>query len=528
MKKYLSLALVLMLTLTCIVPALADAYGKYEEPITITILGTDYKTGTTAYASDDPSRRSATENNWIKAYKDYLNIDVQRIIAEDGTALTAKISTMMASDTLPDFVQCNNKAQANLLLENEVAIDLYPALNEYKESNYLASCIDPATFTFGVVDGQLLAFPITNNWYNSTQLLWVRQDWLDAVNKTVPTTIDELLDVARAFKAANLGGDYTVPIGMVNDDSNRDFRWMCAVYGAVYNTWQPKEDGTYEFGSVNKNMRDALLKLQEMYAEGLLASDFATAKDMLTQEIANSKCGMYFATGWHSVTDLKTNMVNDEKAVWVAAPIPTLDGQRVKQWTNGTTGSFVVATKNCKNPGAIFRMMELEQQVYINPTKEQLPELYTADDGFLYWDLRVFRNFGRTDFDLYRSQLINEHLANGDTSADVEPVIYDFYTQIEKALAGDRSLMGRYICQTMAYPIVADLLKGGWLCAAYGGPLTENMQLYESSLNADLNAAMVKVIMGDDISVWDEAVKVWYANGGQAITNEVTEYYKSL
>lgn len=31
--------------------------------------------------------------------------------------------------------------------------------------------------------------------------------------------------------------------------------------------------------------------------------------------------------------------------------------------------------------------------------------------------------------------------------------------------------------------------------------------------------------MGEDISVYDEAVSNWFANGGQTITDEVNEWY---
>ena len=36
---------------------------------------------------------------------------------------------------------------------------------------------------------------------------------------------------------------------------------------------------------------------------------------------------------------------------------------------------------------------------------------------------------------------------------------------------------------------------------------------------------MIKVIMGDDISVYEQGVADWYANGGQAITEEVNAFY---
>lgn len=531
MKKLVTLLLTVMLLTASLVPALAesaDPYGKYDEPVTITILSKDFKVGTTNYDSTDPLRRSATENAWINAYKDFLNLDVQRIIAEDDTALNAKISTALASGDLPDVIICS-KEMAAILIENEVVQDLQPALDGYTQSNYLASCLDDAMFTFGIVDGEMLAFPITNNWYNGTQLLWVRQDWLDKLGKQVPTTIDELVDVARAIRDAKLGGENTIPMGMANDQKYYDFRGILAAYGAVYETWQPDENGVYEYGCVADEVKPGLLKLQEMYQEGLFAPDFATmSAKQIAETIANGNCGMYFASGWHSVTDLKTSMMNDPEANWVCAVIPTLDGERVKQYTNGSATNFVLVTEKCEHPEAIFKMMELEQKEYMDPTPELMTTLYAAEDSFLMWDLRVFRDFGRTDFDLYRSQLINEHLAAGDTSDNVEPVILDFYQQIEKALAGERSLLGRYICQTQAYPLYAELLAGGYLCPKYGGELTENMMLYEETLYADLNAAMVKVIMGEDISVYEKAVESWYANGGQAITDEVNAYYNAM
>lgn len=501
-----------------------DPYGRYDEPITITILSRDNKSNSTVYDSSDPARRSASENAWISAYEEYLNIKVERIIAEDNTAVSSQINARLASDDLPDVVMCDKSMLYNLV-ENEACQDLLPALEGYTQSNYLAQCLSEEFLNFGMVDGKLMGFPITNNWYNGTQLLWVRQDWLDKVNMKAPTTLDEMVAVARAFKEAKLGGEDTIGLGMANDQQYSDYRGILAAYGAVYNTWTKQEDGSYIFANVSDTMKDGLLFIQKLYAEGLIKSDFAVS-NILSEEIANGRVGMYYASGWHSVTDLKTNMINDPEAEWICVPIPTLDGQRVKQFTNASCNMFAVVTNGCEHPEAIFKMMELEQKMYTNPDPEDIPKLYTTEDGFPMWDLRIFRNFGRSDFDLYRSKLINEHLAAKHTAKDVEPVIYDFYTQCEAALAGDRSLEGRYLCQTMAYPIVAELLEDGLLVAEYSGKLTENMQLYQKTINAELNSAMVKVIMGEDISVFEQAVTQWYQNGGQAITDEVSAYYQ--
>ena len=531
MKKLLALSLALVmlcLTVSACFAEAEDPYGRYDEPVHITILSTDFKTGTTAYDSSDPTRKSAEENAWIQAYKDYLNIEVERIIAEDDTALQAQIATGLADGSLPDVVICGKKLFYSIV-ENEMAQDLLPAYNEYTATygKYLKEAADDMLFT-GMVDGQLLGFPISNNWYNSTQLLWVRQDWLKKVGKEMPKTLDEMLDVARAFKEAKLGGEDTVGLGMFNSNANYDYRGILAAYGAVYSTWMEQEDGTYVFGNVSDGMKDGLLKMQEIYKEGLIQSDFASIDTKtLAAEVANGQIGMYYATAWHSVTDMKTSMINDPEADWMCVPVPTLDGQRVPQRTNASVGTFCVVNPDYEHPEAILKMMELEQKVYQNPSKEELPKLYTADDGFLYWDLRIFRNFGRADFDLYRSELINAHLANNDPLDAVEPVVYDFYDQILKALDGERSLYGRYLCQAYAYPIDAELLAQGLLRPEYNGPTTETMSIYETTLNTELNNAMVKVIMGEDISVFEKAVEDWYKNGGQTITDEVNAYYAS-
>ena len=41
----------------------------------------------------------------------------------------------------------------------------------------------------------------------------------------------------------------------------------------------------------------------------------------------------------------------------------------------------------------------------------------------------------------------------------------------------------------------------------------------------DLYQVMVQVITGDDISEFDKAVEKWYADGGEALTQEVNEWY---
>ena len=91
----------------------------------------------------------------------------------------------------------------------------------------------------------------------------------------------------------------------------------------------------------------------------------------------------------------------------------------------------------------------------------------------------------------------------------------------------DRHQVGMLECALYGYKNCLDKLNAGEVIGMYNGPVTENMSLYLDNINGDLTAAMVKVVMGEDISVYHDAVKAWYANGGEAITKEVNDYYAS-
>lgn len=144
------------------------------------------------------------------------------------------------------------------------------------------------------------------------------------------------------------------------------------------------------------------------------------------------------------------------------------------------------------------------------------------------WSLDAFRDTVRADTDLYKGELIAEGLANNTPDSEMSALALSNYQLCKAAMYdGARQYQGRLVAFVEGYGVTIPLRAGGYLCGSYNGPLTENMTLYESSINEALTAAMVKVVMGEDISVYEDAVAAWYANGGEAITEEVNDYYQS-
>ncbi|MDW7656434.1 MAG: extracellular solute-binding protein [Bacillota bacterium] len=519
-------------------------YGKYEETVTVTLLSTDPIAGSTeiSYDPNNPDRASANENAWVAGYLEHLNIDIERIIAEDATALNAKINTSMASNDLADIVVCS-KEMYYVMAENGVLADLTEAYDSYSSTygikiRQAVESVSEDTMNACQYDGEWLALPQSQKaYYAGTDVLWVRQDWLDAVNMDAPTTIDELVDVATAFQENQLGGEDTIGLGVNGIED-----CILAAYGAIMNTWCQQDDGTYVYANTMDEMKDGLLKLQEIYAAGLIKSDFAVT-NILNEEISNSLVGLFYAPGYYSVTACKSNLLNDEEAEWIAVDIPSLTGEPIKQYTNGVLTQCIVVNKDCENVDALFKMLDFELQMYLEPTKEESAQYFLCDDGYVMWNLRPFRNYGITAQDFYVGTQLNAALANGAKSSDdipvvaqmiyglMEPVIKscDIYnTGVWDGNRDETYPWGIYYVYCISYPIVQAKQAEGLLVAGYNGPNTDNISTYQATINEALTNAMLKVIMGADISVFEEAVQTWYDTGGQAITDDVNAYYQSL
>ena len=534
-KRILSLMAAVCLLLSLLPAAMAEetpVFNAYDETVSVTIMGRDEKDSATVYDSSKPDRASANENAWIDAYKKYLNIDVTRIIAEDNQALNANLNTMMASGELPD-VMIVPKEMFYVLAENGVLKDMSDVFNSYDGERWMSiknSYADEVWQT-GMYDGQLLGIPYAENFYNSTSVMWIRTDWLAKVGKEIPKTIDELEAVAQAFVDAKLGGDNTIGIGLAPlGNWNSDISSIMAAYGVQLTTWVEK-DGKYVYSNTLDENKEGLLRLQGMYKKGLIKPDFSVS-DIMGEEIANGNCGLYFAPAWNGVTSIKASLENDPEAAWTPVRIPSLDGNPVAQTTNAAVTRFVVVNADYEHPDVFFRMKELEAAVYYaSAPGTDLYDLYMLylEDGttldYTMWNLMVFRGMQRGDLDLYKSKLVVEAMEKNSPDADVLPIAQSTYIRTKAGLSTDRSLLGLATTFTKGYPTVNEIVAQGLVRGAYNGPLTENMSLYQTTINDELNSAMTKVIMGEDISVFEKAVEAWYASGGQAITDDVNAYY---
>lgn len=543
MKKSMALMLALVLLLCSFAMATAeestvDLYQwKYDEPVKASVISIDHKGPSVEYDASNPAKKSVYENVWVDAYKEYLNLEIERICPEDYTALNALLNTGIASQDLPDimFVQ---KSMFYVLAENGVLKNLEETYQIAKETMpgqaAMYKTAGDALMDTGLYEGERLGIPMLESQNTAIRVLWIRKDWLDALGMVPPTTVDELCAVAQAFKDAKLGGENTIGIEIIDAEMG-----ILEAYGAPQNVWIKNDEGVYEWGAVRTaEVSKGLLKMQEMYKAGLFKSDFAVS-NLKQEEISNGQSGIVYGPGYYGSTDIKQSLINDRSAEWIAVSIPTADGQPVMQRTNTNINYYLCVNKNYENPDALFRMLELEYTLYEKTPSTELYNKYCADandNNYQYNLFRIFKGMQGVDSDLIKYASIRDNVMAGTPVEEMPLGWQGLYRRMKNTYDGwqgniegyDRTDLGLLMVTLDGYRICKDKLDQGLVYASYNGPITENMSLYEENLNTALKSAMLKVILGEDISVYEKAVDTWYQNRGQVITDEVNAYYASI
>jgi len=173
-------------------------------------------------------------------------------------------------------------------------------------------------------------------------------------------------------------------------------------------------------------------------------------------------------------------------------------------------------------------MIELELKMYYEPTPEESLKYYYCEDGYQIWNFRVFRNFIRADQDHLKAQQIIDALDKNMTADEINLLSKASYEKVLSGLNGNRADYGFYLGFVVGHPVIIEQREKGMLHGSYNGPITENISLYEQTINEAFTNSMLEIIMGADISLFDKAVDTWYNTGGQAITDDVNAYYKSM
>lgn len=349
-KKLIALVLALLMLLST--SALADDLRSLPESETITIAILE-------------GVNANKEYNLVEVtLQDRLNVKLDYTYVP-SSGFDDKINTVLASGELPDIVCFLWKSTVpTAWIEQGAVLRLDDPKNNLLEKygkNYTALIEEKDLAPYAVdYDGGIYSVKAINEFKYQNSLM-IRSDWLEALNLEAPTTMDEYVEMLRAFKTQDPNGNGMqdeIPFMSLNGELSpffNAFGIMQLSDFAPYVLVDGKLIPTYE----HPQFKDCVTLLRDLYAEGLIDAEY-TVRDIPSRDelVATDKVGFIYATGNESTRLSKMLRENGfEKALLQPVlPILGVGGQHIAG--RFPTSTSAVITTTAKDPEACMMVLD--------------------------------------------------------------------------------------------------------------------------------------------------------------------------
>ena len=350
-------------------PVLAHAnpaFDPYEETVKLTI---SQQTDSTFVF---PEGMDWENNDIINHAKDALNLDITDAWqAQAGNDYRQKVALSIGIGDLPDGMNVNY-AELAAMVKFGMLADLTDVYEQYASDTMKAlfdtnNGLNLAAATF---DGKLYAMPNQAVADDDYCLVWIRKDWLDALNLEAPKTVQDLAAVAKEFIEKDPGGNGEgMTIGILGPDSNTQrptFDFLEAgnsshrldpiftAFGAFPGFWLEGGDGKPIYGTLLPETREALEFLRDLYADGILDPQVGLRKDSNEALIAG-QAGIWFGPWWAGYWPLPNAVKENPEANWQSYLLLDKDGNATSHMQS-VSNQYAVIRKDYPNPEVVVKL----------------------------------------------------------------------------------------------------------------------------------------------------------------------------
>jgi putative aldouronate transport system substrate-binding protein len=529
-------------------------FKKFDPPVTFT--QNKINTEGTVYQPGD----SLENNGYTRWLQNDLGIIVKpKWITPNLETDVQKLNIGAASGALPDVIGAEapvlgNLAQQGVLMPLNDLIEKHgsPLLKhviELAQKDAKGKLFSPFT-----IDGKIYAFPkmIDRMAYWSTN--WIRKDLLEELGKPVPTTLSEMEEVLAAYKSKYPGGT-----GMVLDKDMQGIDLLTQAFDAQPKKWRLDGDGKVVYGSIQPQMKEALVKLHDWYAKGYINREFiAKNNDNTISDLTSGNTLTWTNGQWWNVYFPFPDMWKNVPKANMAA-MPTLKGENGKRSVIiDTVSNYGVAiNKSYKQPEVIIALynMQLDSlyrsneairkelagkyefkypvtalQTPLNPT-EKNASLFKYSYGQPGWGW--FNDFPDNDANAWgfqgrlgseavnRLERIAAALQKGskDGLNASEANDYDGLSAEPQRPNAFQSVLSTWL----------EREKGSYVSAnVYPGVPTPAMTQKKAYLDKLEAETFARIIMGQEpAAAFDKFVDSWKKGGGDDITKEINAWYQA-
>lgn len=501
-----------------------DPFAPFEETVT-------FRMGVHRW-TNAPEGMTIEDNPFVDYVSDKLNVELEVLWEVDPGGFEDKISLAMVSGDLPDAFMVTEQILLSL-----VEADLITDLTEHYDklvspyikdihASYGDRLLDTVMF-----DGRMMAIPGTNLG-GAQQMLWIRMDWLDKLGLEAPETLDEVLEIARAFVQDDPDGNgvddtvgFTIePKVAMRYNSLHGLDPVFAAFGAFPRLWIRDEAGNIVYGTITQETKEALGFVRQMYQDGLIDKEFVTrvgSGDDANSVIAGGKAGMMFGPWWSPYWPLNLSVENDRSAIWKPFVAPVNDAGEFWAYNQNPNNGNLVVRKDYEYPDAIIKVLNVETEARFASLAHEIEELVQENQGTMgWWSMPL--------------------------QLDYEDIVYRTYERLDEALRTDNPDSLKVFDRLMYDAIVADRANprqdtSTWAeaTARYDGQsltygdnihrrevaffgITPTMEQRWAALEKIEDEMMLRIITGESgIDTFDEFVAQWKSIGGDQITEEV-------
>jgi putative aldouronate transport system substrate-binding protein len=457
----------------------------------------------------------------LKQLNERFNIDFRPQLIPQGS-YTEKLSAVIAGGDIPDIINFFDAQQMGLFYKWAGQGAFLPIddslLKGYQTFKYVADFVWNAV----TVKGKRYAIP---QYYPPYALSpSIRQDWLDNLGLKMPTTYDELKQVALAFTQQDPAKDGAKHYGIaMGAPINPNY-----AMGAYWNpgSWYHKDDkGNYQPGTITDAWKSVIQFHADLYKAGALTRDFAVMKNWpdVNKEFYSGKAGIFIGAPRGMSQDYMKGLLDIHPN---AMPVPIYpfkapDGSYGYAATSGYSGVSAISAKAAKDPETVQRILALldfNRKFY--PPDQQNPQ--NADFDWLQghvgqgYDMKDGKVVSRDSSSNPQGLAPSSYMVGGTSWPPTDDAI---------------NYQAGYTSQPRMGEWAGALQKMWGETKPYHDPsvgvISQTAQAKGGDLSQFLSDEQTKMIAGQrSIDTWDDLVKEYLSKGGQQIIDETNQGIK--
>ena len=423
------------------------------------------------------------------------------MLPQDGAE--QRLNMELASGADYDILRLDPKFYTNLVGQNAF-LPLDDLLAEYGQE--MLSVISPETWKMGQYNGVTYGIPMMNERANIENTIVMRKDILDELGLDVPHTLDEFTETLRAVKAAYPD---MIPFSASPVTGGAESLYIETIISAFgfYFDWNER-DGELVHRVELPEYKEYLAYLKGLYDEGLIDPEIAVNRRVNLDEKFASGTVFAIPSCWNDIsTQVPALQANVEGAeVVYLTPLEDAEGN-AKIRANRYLNTVTAIPRNAKHPEDAIKFMnaKLTEPTFTYITLGTEGETFTKDEnGYhpimpifselrnnAWWYLNGIREKEYADMWLARTRRV-EALGDAFDAVNAE---YDKYAAISP---------------------IAEM------------PTMASVSQYQAACNQMVSDYEIQAVMGivslDDM---DSFIQEWKNAGGQAMTDEINEWYQN-